>query len=275
MVGMVLTPDQIAVFQEVLWGYYAQHSRDELPWRHPELDGHYDPYKILVSELMLQQTQVSRVIPKFNAFMAAFPTVESLASVQLAGVLQQWQGLGYNRRAKYLWLSAQAIRQTGRFPDSLPELIKLPGVGKNTAGAILAYAYNQPVIFIETNIRTVIIHHFFTDTDEVADDLVAKCVEQTLDHENPREYYWALMDYGSHLKSTFGNASKRSKHYIKQSAFLGSKRQIRGAVIRELTNGPRDFGELSDQIADERLTTVIADLVSEGLIRSNNKRYHL
>lgn len=275
MVGMTLRPDQIASFQETLWGYYAQHARDELPWRRPDANGQFDPYIILVSELMLQQTQVSRVIPKFNSFITAFPTIKSLADAKLSNVLRLWQGLGYNRRAKYLWLSAQVIHQLGQFPDSLSELIKLPGVGKNTAGAILAYAYNQPVIFIETNIRTVMLHHFFSDAENVADSLVAECVEQTLDRENPREYYWALMDYGSYLKSALGNASKRSKHYVKQSAFVGSKRQIRGAVIRELTNGSRRFDELLDLIADERLDIVLAELVSEGLIQNSKGRYHL
>ena len=271
----MLSPDQIAAFQETLWAYYAKHARNELPWRQPESDGQFDSYKILVSELMLQQTQVGRVVPKFHAFIATFPTVKTLASVGLGSVLQTWQGLGYNRRAKYLWQSAQAITKLGRFPDTLTELVGLPGVGKNTAGAILAYAHNQPIVFIETNIRTVMIHHFFADIEEVDDSSIANCINQTLDHENPREWYWALMDYGSYLKNTAGNASRRSKHYGKQSVFTGSKRQIRGAVIRTLTVGPHTLSELEHLIADDRLGAVLADLIAEGLILEENNKYHL
>ena len=272
---MIMTGIQIRDFQDMVWSYYAQHARTDLPWRQPEVNGRFNPYKILVSELMLQQTQVARVMPKYHAFVSKFPTVEALAGVELAAVLQMWQGLGYNRRAKYLWQSAQVISQLQHFPDSLAELVQLPGVGKNTAGAILAYAYNQPTVFIETNIRTIMIYHFFADAENVADSSIADCVTQTLDHENPREYYWALMDYGSYLKAIHGNASWRSKHFVKQTAFTGSKRQIRGAVIRALTNGPQTFTELSESITDDRLLAVLADLIAESLIQESDNLYHL
>ena len=128
----------------------------DMPWRQDTR-----PYYVLVSELMLQQTQVDRVIPKFLAFITQFPDEKVLAGALLADVLKQWQGLGYNRRAKFLYESAKAVVVLGAFPDDEAGLLKLPGVGKNTAGAILAYAYNQPGLFIETNIRAVYIHHFF------------------------------------------------------------------------------------------------------------------
>lgn len=238
-------------------------------------DGQFDPYKIMVSELMLQQTQVARVIPKYHAFLAEFPTISVLAQAELGAVLRAWQGLGYNRRAKYLWLAAQQIDELGHFPETLAELVQLPGIGKNTAGAILAYAYNQPIVFIETNIRTVIIHHFFADAEDITDGSVAECVMQTLDRENPREWYWALMDYGSFLKIEYGNASRRSKHFVKQSTFAGSKRQVRGAVIRALTDRPHSLKELTNVIPDERLSAVLIDLTVEGLIQQENNLYHL
>lgn len=260
-------------FQETLWAYYAKRARRDLPWRIAEPGGQFDPYKIAVSELMLQQTQVTRVIPKYHEFLARFPSVQVLAGAPLGDVLISWQGLGYNRRAKFLWLAAQQIDRLGTFPSTADELVRLPGVGVNTAGAILAYAYNQPVVFVETNVRTVIIHHFFADTEGVADSAIRDCLGQVLDHETPREFYWALMDYGTHLKSTEGNAAQRSKHYTKQPAFVGSKRQVRGVVIRALSSGARSFDELG--VNDERLATVLSELVAEGLIRKNGNTYQL
>ncbi len=132
----------------------------EMPWRAAEADGSFDPYKILVSELMLQQTQVARVVPKFTEFVAKFPTLEALANASLGDVLKAWQGLGYNRRAKYLHSAAQALISK-EAPWKCEDLVALAGVGPNTAGAVLAYAYNQPVLFVETNVRSVFIHHFF------------------------------------------------------------------------------------------------------------------
>jgi A/G-specific adenine glycosylase len=219
-----------SAFQELVWNYYHDFGRHDLAWRQPEPDGSFDPYKIMVSELMLQQTQVQRVITKYKEFLALFPDVASLAQAQLGDVLRVWMGLGYNRRAKFLHQSATMVMADfgSVFPTDTAQLVKLPGVGINTAGAIASYAYNQPVVFVETNIRTVIIHHFFNDHTGIADKDILKLVEQTLDHEHPREWYWALMDYGSYLKQTVGNVSRQSKTYAKQSTFAGSKRQIRG-----------------------------------------------
>jgi A/G-specific adenine glycosylase len=256
--------------------YYAGHGRHDLPWRHPEPDGSFDAYKIMVSEIMLQQTQVPRVIPKYLAFLQEFPTLDALAAADLAVVLRAWQGLGYNRRAKFLWQAAGQAAQAGGMPQTLEGLVALPGVGHNTAGAIMAYAYNQPVVFIETNIRTVYIHHCFHDTtDPVNDKLLLPLIEQSLDRDDPRSFYWALMDYGSHLKQTVGNASVRSKHYAKQSAFHGSRRQLRGKVLRLLGAGPMTEADLMAQCEDERLPEVLQALVSEAMIRHNHNQYHL
>lgn len=259
-------------FQVTVWQYYDQHGRHELPWRSPEADGSFDPYKIMVSEVMLQQTQVNRVIPKYLVFLEQFPTIVHLAKAEQGEVLRAWQGLGYNRRAKFLWQAAQKIVEEydGKFPLGETELVKLPGVGKNTAGAIVAYAFNQPIVYIETNIRTVFIHHFFADTAEVHDKDILELVCTTLpqDESLTRAWYWALMDYGSHLKQEIGNLNKLSKHYVKQSTFHGSKRQIRGAIIRVLSNAPAPLLYLQQTIPDERLEGVLLELEQEGLVHS-------
>lgn len=257
--------------------YYVAHGRHDLPWRAAEPDGTFDPYKVLISELMLQQTQVPRVIPKYEAFLRRFPTIHLLAEAQLGDVLVAWQGLGYNRRAKFLWLSAQKI--VGEFGGGVPRdqqaLESLPGVGANTAGAILAYAFNKPAIFIETNIRTVYIHHFFEDEANVSDAAIRAAVTKTLDRQNPRVFYWSLMDYGSYLKQTVGNMSQASKAYVKQSKFAGSVRQIRGQVLRVLAAGALTEAALLDELRDDRAAVILAGLASEGLIRKVNDRYRL
>ena len=253
---------------------YYQVNKRSMPWRNSGQDGQYDPYKIMVSEIMLQQTQVSRVIPKYEAFLTEFPDVATLAAAPLAAVISQWQGLGYNRRAKFLWQAAGMIMADydGVFPDSTDQLQKLPGIGVNTAGAICAYAYDQPVVFIETNIRTVFIHHFFAGHDAVVDKQITPLVGemlaawQSVSGLGAREYYWALMDYGTFLKTSQGNSARRSTAYTKQSKFEGSRRQVRGAVLRHLTAGPSTVEQLNDIITDERLLSVCEELAGEGLI---------
>jgi len=276
---------QLTDFWIQIWGYYIVHGRHDLPWRQPSADGTFDPYAIMVSEIMLQQTQVQRVIPKFEAFMKQFPSISSLAAAPLAEVLTAWSGLGYNRRAKFLWQAAQYVAGPlqGVFPRQLTELIKLPGVGVNTAGAIMAYAFDQPAVFLETNIRTVYIHHFFSSQDLVSDEALLPIVQDTLqvveDQEaadfTPRTWYWALMDYGTFLKQTAGNASRRSKAYTKQSAFNGSRRQVRGAVLRRLQAAPHSQADLAKHITDERLPSVLQDLLTEKMISYMQGHYHL
>ena len=284
-----------------MWNFYAKNSRD-LPWRSPELDGTFDPYKILVSEVMLQQTQVSRVVAKYQEFIGVFPTVNSLAQASLGDVLRQWQGLGYNRRAKFLHQSAQAVvaRYDGTVPLQVSALITLPGIGKNTAAAICVYAHNQPLTFIETNIRTVYIHHFFADHQDVEDKDILHKLEKSLQlisdweekpemrihsaHGTPRnpervsyyrEWYWALMDYGTYLKSTVGNSNRQSKTYTKQSVFEGSNRQIRGTVLRLLADATMGKQQLEAVISDKRLGSVLKDLAAEKLIVEQKGSYSL
>ncbi len=244
-----------------------------MPWRHPDVGGAFDAYKILVSEIMLQQTQVSRVTPKYLSFIEQFPTVTTLARAPLAEVLKAWSGLGYNRRAQYLH---QAAQMTGKqLPATLTGLVALPGIGPNTAAAIMNYAYNQPIPFVETNIRTVYIHHYFSDYKEpVSDKKLLPLVAETIDQEHPREWFWALMDYGAHLKETVGNLNRQSAHYTRQSAFEGSRRQIRGQVIKLLNQAPHAQADLARQIPDERLDSVLSDLLREGLIVKTKTMYN-
>lgn len=258
-------------FLETLHNYYYLHQR-EMPWRITN-----DPYKIMVSEIMLQQTQVNRVIPKFEQFISTFPTVAALANAELAEVLSIWSGLGYNRRAKFLHQAAQKVVAdfNGVLPKTSNELVSLPGVGKNTAGAIMAYAHNQPVVFIETNIRTVLFHHYFAGKDEVSDKQLEEVLSRIMKSvDDPRNFYWAMMDYGTHLKITEKNIH-RSKHYTKQSKFAGSKRQVRGQIIKLLVAGSQTRKSLQSEIDDERCPEVLEDLLSEQLIVYKNNRYSL
>jgi A/G-specific adenine glycosylase len=264
---MKLPEAEVRSFQATLATCFAEHGRHDLPWRQTS-----DPYEIMVSELMLQQTQVRRVIPKYHEFLERFPTVESLAAAPLGDVLRVWQGLGYNRRAKFLWQAAQQIK--GDFPDTQNALTALPGIGKNTAGAVLAYAFNKPAIFVETNVRTVYIHHFFNDQTSVDDKEILNLIEQTIT-DNPREFYWSLMDYGSHLKQTIGNKNVQSKQYAKQSPFQGSRRQIRGAILRALSARGYEKDELTAKIKDSRTTEVLRELAGEGFVTKSGSVYHL
>lgn len=262
-------------FKAVLWQYYRHHGRHDLPWR--QASALQDPYKIMLSELMLQQTQVSRVIPKYELFLSSFPTVQMLATADQAAVLRTWSGLGYNRRARFLHQAAQSIihDHQGQVPATYNELVELPGIGPNTAGAILAYAFNQPVVFIETNVRTVFLHHFFKDQTHVSDAELRPYIAANIDRAQPREWYWALMDYGNWLKQTAGNANVRSKHYSKQSRFEGSRRQLRGAVLRNLMDRPRSLEALQKLIPDQRLLSILDDLVGEGMIQQRKGTFYL
>ena len=272
-----MTDLDVSAFRTTVMDYYQAHGRHDMPWRIPEVDGSFDPYKILVSELMLQQTQVNRVIPKFNEFIELFPSIETLAASSLAAVLTAWSGLGYNRRAKFLHEAAKYIVDDcgGLFPEQMEELVKISGVGKNTAGAILAYAFNQPTSFVETNIRTVYFYHFFQGREGVTDAEITEAVQKTLPKDNVRLWFWALMDYGAHLKAFGMKLNKLSKHYAKQSKFEGSKRQIRGKVISELTFQDQEHADLARLIPDSRLSEVLTDLLGEQLITKTGANYHL
>lgn len=263
------------VFIKIVWKHYRASGRHDLPWRKTT-----DPYKILVSEVMLQQTQVARVLFKYKEFLKFFPTTRKLADASLGDVLKVWQGLGYNRRAKFLWQAARAVvdDKTGKWPKAFLELRTLPGVGEYTAGAVLNFAYNKPVPLIETNIRTVYIHHFFKDRTSVSDKELLPLIERTLDKNNPREWNWALMDYGSFLKETVGNLNKKSKTYQKQSDFKTSNRYVRGAILRAITEKPVTKQQLQKKISDiekQRLLLQLTALCDEGLLVKRLSKYYL
>lgn len=242
----------------------------DMPWRE-----NTRPYYVLVSELMLQQTQVSRVMPKFNEFVTKFPDEKTLAEATLANVLKVWQGLGYNRRAKFLHESAKRIVNDfgGAFPKNENDILSLPGVGKNTAGAIMAYAFNKPSIFVETNIRTVYIHHFFKDNFAVDDTQIIELLERTIDRQNPRRFYQNLMDYGAHLKQTGIKNNARSKHYKKQSPLKGSVREMRGEIIRRLSYDDKNWCD--DIKHDPRFDEALSGLIRDGLVVSKSARHYL
>ncbi|MGH7218535.1 MAG: A/G-specific adenine glycosylase [Candidatus Microsaccharimonas sp.] len=259
-------------FQELIWQQGRELYRD-MPWRRDTR-----PYYVLVSEIMLQQTQVDRVIPKFEAFIAAFPTVKSLAAASLADVLTLWSGLGYNRRAKFLHEAAKKIQTefSGVFPETLPALVSLPGVGVNTAGALLAYSFNQPAIFIETNVRTVYFYHFFETQATVTDAELREIVEETIDREHPREWYWAIMDYGSYLKRQGVGRNDKSRHYKKQSPLKGSVREVRGQILKVLASGDMSIAELQTALqADDRFPVALEGLRQDGLVSETGGQLHL
>jgi A/G-specific adenine glycosylase len=259
-------------FKELIWQKGKELYRD-MPWRRDTR-----PYYVLVSELMLQQTQVARVIPKFESFITAFPNEHALATASLADVLIAWQGLGYNRRAKFLHEAAKRIVNdfANHFPDAEADILSLPGVGKNTAGAIGAYAFNRPTLFIETNVRTVYIHHFFNDAEDVDDKHILEKLRRTIDHEHPREFYWALMDYGSSLKTSGIKNISQSKHYKKQSPLEGSVRQVRGQIIRQLHHGATNEPALRLLLnADKRFELALSGLQKDGLITVHDGQIHL
>lgn len=254
---------ELRKFQELVWEQGRELYRT-MPWREDTR-----PYYVLVSEIMLQQTQVDRVRVKFEEFITTFPTIEVLANAGLDEVLVRWSGLGYNRRARFLHEAAKMVVHhfSGKFPDTLETLLKLPGVGVNTAGAILAYSFNQPSVFIETNVRTVYFYHLFEDQSVVDDKELKGLVEQTVDSENPREWYWALMDYGTYLKKQGVGQLDKSRHYKKQSPLKGSVREVRGHIIRELTKAPLSITQLQKDIAaDERFEPALQGLIKDKLV---------
>jgi len=267
-----LTSDEVRKFRNMIYRYYRKHRRN-LPWRLTS-----DPYHILVSEIMLQQTQVQRVMGKYEQFTRIFPDFPSLASAPLRLILKEWQGLGYNRRALALKRIAQKVMKEfrGNLPASVETLMTFPGIGRATASSIAAFAFHEPTVFIETNIRRVFIHSFFHDKDNIRDTEILPLVEKTLDTSNPREWYYALMDYGVMLKKGYENPNRRSAHYQKQSPFQGSNRQVRGMILKILTResciSEREMMEKL-QVSSEILRVNLIQLQKEGFINRERGKY--
>jgi A/G-specific adenine glycosylase len=267
-----LSPFQIRAFRKKVYDYYDNQGRD-LPWRK-----RVTAYRVLVSEIMLQQTQVERVIEKYREFLAAFPDFKALAQAPTAKLLKIWSGMGYNRRALSLKAVAQKIvsEHKGRLPSDPDTLETLPGIGKYTAGAVAAFAFNTPVVFMDTNIRRVYIHEFRQDRQNIHDDELLPLVRQTLDTKEPRKWYNALMDYGTMLKRENGNPNKKSAHYTRQSPFENSNRQVRGMIVKVLVAGkPLTAARIAKETGRdaERVKKNLADLEREGFIKKKGRTF--
>ena len=270
--GDKITPDVTDQFQRIIYEHYEKAGR-EFPWRST-----HNPYYILVSEVMLQQTQTERVVQKYEEFICSFPDFEALAGAALRDILAVWMGLGYNRRGKALKRLAEILVRDfgGTLPSRPEELLTLPGVGRATASAVMAFAFGRPAVLLETNIRRVFLHFFFRGRERVADKEILPLVDKTLDTRDPRKWYYALMDYGVILKAKYPNANRRSAHYRRQAPFENSDRRIRGGVLRTLLRE----GSTTEYVIAQKLGTgrgrmkkVIRDLEREGFIRKERKRW--
>ncbi len=299
--GAELTPE-LRAFVE----FVAKKGRElyrDLPWRRT-----YDPYAIWISEVMLQQTQVSRVDGRWQRWLERFPTVDALAAAAPSDVLEEWQGLGYNRRALSVHRAAQAISEAGGvFPQDPKELVKLPGIGPATAAGIRAFAFNLHGVYLETNVRTVFLHELYPQAEGVPDSELVPLVELTCPASvtnaadtavdtaanadetelTPRSWYYALLDYGAYLKKTIPNPSRRSKSHVKQSRFEGSHRQKRAELLRVLLahkdEGGAEFETLHQELCqievnagretlDEQVTLgLLEELAKEGFCQKNNE----
>lgn len=299
--GTELTPE-LRAFVE----FVAKKGRElyrDLPWRRT-----YDPYAIWISEVMLQQTQVSRVDGRWQRWLERFPTVDALAAAAPSDVLEEWQGLGYNRRALSVHRAAQAISEAGGvFPQDPKELVKLPGIGPATAAGIRAFAFNLHGVYLETNVRTVFLHELYPQAEGVPDSELVPLVELTCPASvtnaadtavdtaanadetelTPRSWYYALLDYGAYLKKTIPNPSRRSKSHVKQSRFEGSHRQKRAELLRVLLahkdEGGAEFETLHQELCqievnagretlDEQVTLgLLEELAKEGFCQKNDE----
>ncbi len=315
---MRTNPERLKIFQREIWSYHRKNRR-EMPWRKDTR-----PYYVVVSEIMLQQTQVDRVRVKFASFVERFPDWKSLARASTREVLAEWSGLGYNRRGLYLkriaeivvaderykfLLETAALRtRIGGTPQTISSkkssrtelrtlqssqrsrrdtcaelrssLLELPGIGPNTAGSILTFAFNLPIPFIETNIRSVFIHFFFKDTQKkIPDSELFPLIERTIDQKNSREWYYALMDYGSYLKKLHPNPSRRSAHHIRQSSFKGSNRELRSNILKIILEKKSSASSIAKRLSSswdrQKIEKNLADLRREGFIEKKGRVFQV
>lgn len=269
-----LTIAVITHFQRIVLEYYLENSR-VFPWREAP-----EPYAVMVSEIMLQQTQAERVVPKFLAFLEAFPTPLALSNASTPDLLQLWQGLGYNRRALNLKRTAEVLvkQYNGKLPSELQQLLALPGIGPYTAGAIRAFAFDFPATVIDTNIRRVYLHVFFPGKEKVSDNELSPYIEATLYARSSRQWYSALMDVGHLLPKLVGNANTRSQHYTRQSPLVGSNREVRGMLVKLLASVKTiNKAVLSKtlELPIERIDPAVAQLLAEGFLKQQGDMLQL
>jgi A/G-specific adenine glycosylase len=266
---------QLTAFTTLIESEGSRLYRD-LPWRRID-----DAFLVLTSEVMLQQTQVVRVLKHWERWTGAFPTIDALAAASTSDVLELWQGMGYHRRALALKRAAEQCSEhnAGQLPTSYAQLLALPGVGPATAAGVCVFAYGDPQVYLETNVRTVFLHHFFEGRDKVPDSEIIPLVEATCNRSDPQSWYYALLDYGNHLKSILPNPSRRSKHHARQSIFEGSVRQKRAFLLREILaqqgSSTDDLLELlnsaerqaaRDGLVLEELEGILGALTAEGFL---------
>lgn len=286
-----LDPASFGPFRRRVLSRGSELYRD-LPWRRTR-----DPYAVLVSEVMLQQTQVARVDGRWQRWLSRFPSVDALASADAADVLEEWQGLGYNRRALALWNAARAMSALGgSVPSGQDALVRLPGIGPATAAGVRAFAFDLPGTYLETNVRAVFLHELFAGMVDVPDREVARCVAATCPQDahdpadDPRTWYYALLDYGAHLKRTVPSPSRRSKAHVRQSRFEGSHRQKRAEAVRILLAagaGGIGLGEAAealssaetgtgrDPLSPEDVRAILDELAAEGFCSAEDGRWRL
>ena len=250
----------------------------QLPWRNID-----DPYGVLVSEVMLQQTQVARVIRYWERWMARFPTLDALAAADTATVLEAWQGLGYNRRALALKRACEqcSAQLAGKLPETAEELVRLPGIGPATAAGIIAFAHDRFAVYLETNVRSVFLHELFPESEGVPDKRLLPYVADTCPAKGARSWYYALLDYGAHLKTQVANPSRRSSHYARQSAFEGSRREKRSFILKCVLAAPdgiacaevrrlldaHEHQAGRDLVSAAMFESILTDLQTEGFFR--------
>ena len=259
----------VEFFQDQIDSFYRRWGRT-FSWRST-----ISPYRVLVSEIMLQQTQTTRVESKFEPFVEQFPGFAELAAAPFGEVLRCWKGLGYNRRARYLHDTAGRIASEfgSELPDDPRILEGFPGIGKATAASICVFAFDRPFAFIETNIKTVFIHFFFAGQVKVSDRQILDLVERTMDRDHPRQWFYALMDYGVMLKKSVGNLNRKSSSYTRQSRFAGSNRELRGTILQLLLDHHQiAIDELPDLLAEPagRVQELVRALDTEGLVKAEN-----
>jgi A/G-specific adenine glycosylase len=259
-----VTEKEITQFQKEVWDFYHKNRRS-FPWRETT-----NPYKILVSEIMLQQTQADRVVRFYEVFLKRFPNPKKLAEATFTEIYPYWQGLGYNRRAMNLKKAAEKsiTEYKGKFPENPQELEEFPGIGPYTSKAVAIFSANYPVACIETNIRRVFIHHFFKNKKNISDESIMRLAELALPKERSREWHWALMDYGAYLKTVVENPNRRHENYSVQSKFEGSARQARGMILKMLSAKEMSSKEIEKRTkrTEAEIIPILEALAKEGFV---------